>query len=300
MTRTSSECLTPGLTVGSDLGNAGPHSGRLPLTRREVLWCTVGSPHPWRPRALLGACSEASSPGRWARNQATASSATRSRAPGSGNRWLAPGTTSSRARPANPSRAARLSANTVRSRPPTTSNVGARTRPRTAPARSGRPPRETTAATAAGRSAATSSAAPAPVLAPNRPTGRPPVRRSVASQSSAAASRPASSWTSKRRRPPARSAVSSSAVSRSSSRFEPCHAHRAKPQLNAPNRHSDEAAQRPALSGGGLRNRALTRFLAATTTSRTPFSRTAVRSERVKVTLGTWGRYSTNRLRTTA
>jgi hypothetical protein len=49
-----------------------------------------------------------------------------------------------------------------------------------------------------------------------------------------------------------------------------------------------------------LRNRALTRFLTATTTSRTPFSRTAVRSERVKVSLGTWGRYSTNRLRTTA
>ena len=47
------------------------------------------------------------------------------------------------------------------------------------------------------------------------------------------------------------------------------------------------------------RNLVTTRFLAATTTSRTPLSSTAVRSDRVKVSLMTTGRYSTNRLRTT-
>ena len=47
------------------------------------------------------------------------------------------------------------------------------------------------------------------------------------------------------------------------------------------------------------RNRAFTRFLAATTISRTTLSRTAVSKERVKVSLITLGRYSTNRFRTT-
>ena len=56
--------------------------------------------------------------------------------------------------------------------PPTISRVGARTAPSIAPARSGRPPRETTAPTSSGRCAAAHRAAAAPVLAPNSPSGR--------------------------------------------------------------------------------------------------------------------------------
>lgn len=68
-----------------------------------------------------------------------------------------------------------------------------------------------------------------------------------------------------------------------------------------PNRtaQSRTAARTLPIGVEAWRNRALTRFLAATTTSSTPLSRTAVRSERVKVSLSTWGRYSTNRFRTT-
>jgi hypothetical protein len=47
------------------------------------------------------------------------------------------------------------------------------------------------------------------------------------------------------------------------------------------------------------RNRALTQVFPATTASRTPLSRTAVSRERVKVSLITWGKYSTKRFRTT-
>ena len=61
---------------------------------------------------------------------------------------------------------------TCRSRPPTISRVGAFTSARESGARSGRPPRETTAFTSFGRCAAALRAAAAPVLAPNRPTGR--------------------------------------------------------------------------------------------------------------------------------
>src|SRR5664280_3315537 len=68
--------------------------------------------------------------------------------------------------------ARRLSARTSASAPPTIRSVGARTRAREAPARSGRPPRETTAKTRSGRAAAATSAAAAPVLAPNNPSGR--------------------------------------------------------------------------------------------------------------------------------
>ena len=50
--------------------------------------------------------------------------------------------------------------------PPTIRRVGARTRVSAGPARSGRPPREMTARTASGRSAAAIRAAAAPVLAP--------------------------------------------------------------------------------------------------------------------------------------
>ena len=56
------------------------------------------------------------------------------------------------------------------------SSVGATTRDSTSSARSGRPPRETTARTRSGRSAAAINAAAAPVLAPNRPSGSRDVR----------------------------------------------------------------------------------------------------------------------------
>jgi hypothetical protein len=47
------------------------------------------------------------------------------------------------------------------------------------------------------------------------------------------------------------------------------------------------------------RNRAFTRFLATRTTSSTPFSRTAVSREIVKVSVIICGTYSTNRFSTT-
>jgi hypothetical protein len=47
------------------------------------------------------------------------------------------------------------------------------------------------------------------------------------------------------------------------------------------------------------RNRALTRFLAPTTTSSTTLSSTAVSNESVNVSLITWGTYSTKRFNTT-
>jgi len=47
------------------------------------------------------------------------------------------------------------------------------------------------------------------------------------------------------------------------------------------------------------RNRAFTRFLATRTTSRTPFSRTAVSREIVKVSVSICGTYSTKRFSTT-
>jgi NAD(P)H dehydrogenase (quinone) len=62
--------------------------------------------------------------------------------------------------------AARFKSMTGKSLPPTMGSVGAMTRGSAGPARSGRPPRETTAPTTCGRSAAATSAAPAPVLAP--------------------------------------------------------------------------------------------------------------------------------------
>jgi hypothetical protein len=47
------------------------------------------------------------------------------------------------------------------------------------------------------------------------------------------------------------------------------------------------------------RNRAFTRFFAATTTSSTTLSRTAVSNDSVNVSLNTRGRYSTKRFSTT-
>src|SRR5438445_775911 len=94
-------------------------------------------------------------------------------------------------------------------------SVGTRTRDRASPARSGRPPRETTAATTSGRSAAATSAAAAPVEAPKRPIGSPVAAACFASQSVAATTLRASRPMSKRSSPVRASTRSSSALSRS-------------------------------------------------------------------------------------
>lgn len=103
-------------------------------------------------------------------NHCLARSATRSSAPGSSKRWVAPGTISSLFSQRSWAWAARLRSSTIVSAPPTMSRVGARTSSRHGPARSGRPPRDTTAPMS-GSSAAARSAAAAPVLAPKYPIG---------------------------------------------------------------------------------------------------------------------------------
>lgn len=69
----------------------------------------------------------------------------------------------------------------------------------------------------------------------------------------------------------------------------------------APHQHHQSNTAAAALPTGveACRNRALTLFLATTTTSRTAFNKTAVSRDRVKVSLITFGKCSTNRLRTT-
>ena len=83
-------------------------------------------------------------------NQSRASSATWSRAPGSSNRWEAPGTIFSSFSHCIVPAASRFIRMTASSRSPTIRSVGARTAARWPSARSGRPPRETTAATSSG------------------------------------------------------------------------------------------------------------------------------------------------------
>ena len=99
-------------------------------------------------------------------NQSLASVAAAVRAPGSSNRWVAPGTTSRRFSQRSMAWAWRFRSSTAWSSPPTMSSVGAVTLASRSPARSGRPPRETTATIPAPGSAAAHSAAAAPVLAP--------------------------------------------------------------------------------------------------------------------------------------
>src|SRR5216683_170431 len=98
---------------------------------------------------------------------------------------------------------------------PTISNVGWHTLPRYSPARSGRPPRETTACTRFGRTAAATSAAAAPVLAPKSPTPRPEVRSSATAQSISAVIRVASRPMLNLSSPVQASRLSSAGVSRS-------------------------------------------------------------------------------------
>jgi len=118
---------------------------------------------------------------RWSSNQRAARPATCSSAPGSSNRWEAPGTISIFTSARIAAAAARFIAITGTSSPPTIKSVGAVTRGSAGPARSGRPPRDTTAKTSPWAAAATS-AAPPPVLAPKYPTGSPAVDRSSCSQ----------------------------------------------------------------------------------------------------------------------
>jgi hypothetical protein len=67
-----------------------------------------------------------------------------------------------------------------------------------------------------------------------------------------------------------------------------------------PNSTAQSRSAAPTLRAGvvAARNRAATFFLARSTTSSTTFSRTAVISDSVKVSLITAGKYSTNRFRT--
>src|SRR5581483_11017548 len=165
--------------------------------------------------------SRSSLPGRGAArcrsNQSAASRTTSASAPGSSNRCVAPGTIRRSAPAGNAACAWRFSSMTTGSLPPTISSTGARTRSSAAPARSGRPPRETTAATASGRSAAASRAAAAPVLAPNSPSGRACVSGSARSQSTAPVMRRPSRAISKRSSAVRSSISASCGVSRSKS-----------------------------------------------------------------------------------
>lgn len=92
--------------------------------------------------------------------------ATSSRVPGSSNRCVAPETTTSRDGHRIRVRACRFRASTDWSAPPTMRSVGAVTHGSRSPVRSGRPPRDTTAAARLPGSAAAHRAAPALVLAP--------------------------------------------------------------------------------------------------------------------------------------
>lgn len=154
---------------------------------------------------------------RWVVNQAPASSATCSSVPGSSKRWVAPGIT--RSSPTSPSSASArlLSVITSSSKPPTSSNVGVRTWASASPARSGRPPRLTTALTRSARDTVATRAAAAPVLAPNRPIGTSPAGRSTANQSTIPARRLASSPMSNRSSAVRASISSSTGLSRSTS-----------------------------------------------------------------------------------
>ena len=106
-------------------------------------------------------------------NHSAASSATCSSALGSSNRCVAPGTTSSRVLHYLVLFGGSVAVERDASRPPTISDVSARTsgRVRAGPAdRHARPPPDPS-----GRRAAQINAAAAPVLAPNRPSGKPAV-----------------------------------------------------------------------------------------------------------------------------
>src|SRR5271166_3507592 len=104
------------------------------------------------------------------KNQPRACSTTASSVPGSSKRCVAPGTMTSCFAQRSAASAARLSASTSTSSPPTISKVGASTAESARPARSGRPPRETIAAIGLSCAASATSAAAAPVLAPKYPT----------------------------------------------------------------------------------------------------------------------------------
>jgi len=104
---------------------------------------------------------------KWEPNQSPARSVTCSRAPGSENRWVAPPMMASRFSHVSCARARWLRFRITLSAPPTMNRVGVRTSASRPPTRSGRPPRDTMAATG-GRGMAVTAArvAAAPVLVP--------------------------------------------------------------------------------------------------------------------------------------
>src|SRR5665647_2120376 len=91
--------------------------------------------------------------------------------------------------PSRRSRADWLSSITPKSAPPTIKSVGTLTRANASPARSGRPPRETTAPMRSPSTLAATRAAAAPVLAPNKPIGKLPTSGSSIAQRTACVSR---------------------------------------------------------------------------------------------------------------
>ena len=118
---------------------------------------------PGDPQRRSQTLTEAQDRCRWRANQSVASRATSSSAPGSSNRCVAPGMTTSSAGPASRYGASRLRSRTTGSWPPTISSTGAVAACRRGSARSGRPPRETTARIVPSASAVARSAAAAPV-----------------------------------------------------------------------------------------------------------------------------------------
>ncbi|MCF4136211.1 hypothetical protein L1856_03930 [Streptomyces sp. Tue 6430] len=97
-------------------------------------------------------------------NQSRPSAVAVVRAPGSVKACVAPGTTAMRCSQRIQSAATRLRPSTRVSSPPTTRSVGASTAASAAgPARSGRPPRDTTARMSSPAAASRAAAAPVPV-----------------------------------------------------------------------------------------------------------------------------------------
>lgn len=134
--------------------------------RRSGGQLALGGPLSRARASFIGQHTGSGREARWVVNQSRASSAVTCKVPGSSNRCVAPGTTARRLSHRSWAWAFRLRSKTTSSCPPTISRVGAVTTPRRWAARSGRPPRDTTAAMSAPGSVAAHKAAAAPVLAP--------------------------------------------------------------------------------------------------------------------------------------
>src|SRR5581483_9314826 len=151
-------------------------------------------------------------------NQPAAMRETRSSAPSSSNKCVAPGMSCSNFSPCRRANACSFNSITGVSLPPTIRSVAAVTSSSDEPARSGRPPRDTTAATRSRSSPAATSAAAAPVLEPKYPICKSLTEACCRSHRVAAMRREASKGMLKRRCPVYSSTSSSPVVRRSNSR----------------------------------------------------------------------------------